>query len=311
MNSKTDREGFPAETGSRIHDPEITGHTGLLGLIGHPVGHSSSPAMHNLGCRLLGLDYRYLVFDVTEDRVPQALEAMRTLQIRGFNVTMPDKIAAAQYVDVLSPAARIIGACNTIVNDNGKLTGHITDGEGFVRGLQDRGIGIRGKKITVAGGGGAAAAIQVQCALDGAGVVSIFNRRRGRFWGRALETAEKIRAACPDCEVNVYDLEDTAKMTAEILDSDIFCNATVVGMRPMEDQSVVKDLSALRPGLAVCDAVYEPLETKLLHDAKAAGCTILNGRSMLLWQGAAAFRLFTGCDLPVQAVKERCFPELL
>ena len=311
MDTKKNRERYFEETGSILHVPEITGHTGLLGLIGHPVGHSSSPAMHNLGCRLLGLDYRYLAFDVTEDRVPQALEAMRTLGIRGFNVTMPDKIAAAQHVDILSPAAQIIGACNTIINDRGKLTGHITDGEGFVRGLQDKGIGIRGKKITIAGGGGAAAAIQVQCALDGAGAISIFNRRRGQFWGRALETAEKIRAACPDCEVNVYDLEDTAKMTAEILRSDIFCNATVVGMKPMDEQSVVKDLSALRPGLVVCDAVYDPLETKLLRDAKAAGCTTLNGRNMLLWQGAAAFRLFTGSDLPVQAVKEHCFPELL
>lgn len=290
---------------------EITGHTRLLGLIGHPVGHSSSPAMQNLGCRLLGLDYRYLAFDVTEDRVPQALEAMRTLNIRGYNVTMPCKIAAARHVDELSPAAKIIGACNTIVNDGGKLTGYITDGEGFVNSLRDRGIDIRGKRIAIAGGGGAAAAIQVQCALDGARAVSIFNRKSGRFFGRALETRDRILAACPDCEVSVYDLEDTAKMTAELRRSDIFCNATIVGMKPMDDQSVVKDLSAFRPGLIVADAVYDPLETRLLREAKAAGCTVLGGKGMLLWQGVAAFRLFTGHEMPVQAVKEKYFPELL
>lgn len=295
----------------RTSPREITGHTGLLGLIGHPVGHSSSPSMQNLGFRLLGLDYRYLAFDVTEEHVPQALEAMRTLGIRGYNVTMPDKIAAARNVDELSPAAQIIGACNTIVNDGGRLTGYITDGEGFVNDLQDHGIGIAGKKVTVAGAGGAAAAIQVQCALDGARAVTIFNRRRGKFYSRALETAEKISAARPDCLVEVFDLEDTAKLTAEIQDSDIFVNATIVGMKPREEQSVVTAPAAFRPGLVVVDAVYDPLETRLMREARAAGCTVLGGRGMLLWQGAAAFKLFTGQDMPVQAVKEQYFPELL
>ena len=250
-------------------------------------------------------------FDIEVEDLPDVINAMRAMKRwAGSNVTMPCKIAAAQHVDALSPAAQIIGACNTVVNDDGKLTGHITDGEGFVDNLRDHGIGIAGKKITVAGGGGAATAIQVQCALDGARAVSIFNLR-DRFFGRTLETVEKIRAARPDCEVNVYDLEDTAKMTAEIQDSDIFANATIVGMKPMDGQSVVKDLSAFRPGLVVADAVYEPLETKLLRDAKTAGCTALGGKGMLLWQGVAAFRLFTGRDMPVQAVKEQYFPELL
>ena len=144
-------------------EKRISGHTGLLALIGSPVGHSGSPAMYNYSFEKLGLDYAYVAFDIKEDKVKDAIAAMKTFNMRGCNVTMPDKVEAAKYMDELSPAARIIGAINTIVNDNGKLTGHITDGEGFVHNLKDHGIDIKGKKITVAGGGGAATAIQVQC----------------------------------------------------------------------------------------------------------------------------------------------------
>ena len=165
---------------------------------------------------------------------------------------------------------------------------------------------IKGKKITVAGGGGAATAIQVQCALDGAREISIFNIKDA-FFERTLQTAEKIRKAVPECVVNVYDIADTAKMTEEIQDSDIFANATIVGMKPMDDQSVVKDLSAFRPGLVVADAVYNPEETKLLREAKEAGCTCIGGKGMLLWQGVAAFKLYTGQDMPVEDVKKLFF----
>ena len=165
---------------------------------------------------------------------------------------------------------------------------------------------IKGKKITVAGGGGAATAIQVQCALDGAREISIFNIKDA-FFERTLQTAEKIRKAVPECVVNVYDIADTAKMTEEIQSSDIFANATIVGMKPMDDQSVVKDLSAFRPGLVVADAVYNPEETKLLREAKEAGCTCIGGKGMLLWQGVAAFKLYTGQDMPVEDVKKLFF----
>ena len=132
-----------------IMEKRISGHTGLLALIGSPVGHSGSPAMYNYSFEKLGLDYVYVTFDVKEDKVKDAVEAMKTFNMRGCNVTMPDKVEAAKYMDELSPAAQIIGAINTIVNDNGKLTGHITDGEGFVHNLRDHGIEIKGKKITV------------------------------------------------------------------------------------------------------------------------------------------------------------------
>ncbi|MDD6637244.1 MAG: shikimate dehydrogenase [Lachnospiraceae bacterium] len=287
-------------------EARITGHTGLLALIGSPVGHSGSPAMYNYSFERLGLDYAYVALDIKENEVKAAIDAMRLFHMRGCNVTMPDKVEAAKYMDELSPAAQIIGAVNTIVNDDGKLTGYITDGEGFVNNLKDHGIDIRGKKITVAGGGGAATAIQVQCALDGAREISIFNIKDA-FFERTLQTAEKIKKAVPEIVVNVYDIADTERMTEEITSSDIFANATIVGMKPMENESVVKDLAAFRPGLVVCDAVYNPEETKLLREAKEAGCTCVGGKGMLLWQGVAAFKLYTGMDMPVEEVKEKFF----
>ena len=287
-------------------EARITGHTGLLALIGSPVGHSGSPAMYNYSFERLGLDYAYVALDINENEVKAAIDAMRLFHMRGCNVTMPDKVEAAKYMDELSPAAQIIGAVNTIVNDDGKLTGYITDGEGFVNNLKDHGIDIRGKKITVAGGGGAATAIQVQCALDGAREISIFNIKDA-FFERTLQTAEKIKKAVPEIVVNVYDIADTERMTEEIASSDIFANATIVGMKPMENESVVKDLAAFRPGLVVCDAVYNPEETKLLREAKEAGCTCVGGKGMLLWQGVAAFKLYTGMDMPVEEVKEKFF----
>lgn len=284
----------------------ISGKTGLLGLIGSPVGHSGSPAMYNYSFQKLGLDYAYLAFDIKVDEVPKAIEAIRTLKMRGCNVTMPCKNEAAKYMDELSPAARIIGAVNTIVNDNGKLTGHITDGQGFVNNLRDNGVEVAGKKLVVCGGGGAATAIQVQCALEGAKEISIFNIKDD-FFERTLQTAEKIKNEKPDCVVHVFDIADSEKMREEIASCDIFVNATIVGMKPMENESIVKDTSMFRPGLIVCDAVYNPKETKMLKEAKEAGCICIGGQGMLVWQGAAAFTLYTGQEMPVDEVKELFF----
>lgn len=282
---------------------KITGQTRLLALIGSPVGHSGSPAMYNYSFEKLGLDYAYVAFDVKETEVKSALDAMRLFHMRGMNVTMPDKVEAARHMDELSPAAKIIGAVNTIVNEDGKLIGHMTDGEGFVQNLKDHGVSIAGKKLVVAGGGGAATAIQVQCALDGAREIVILNKKDA-FFERTLETAKKIRAAMPECTVNVYDIDDEEIMKKEIESADIFVNATIVGMKPLDDQSIIKDLSLLRKDLVVADIVYNPEETKLLQDAKKVGCTCVGGKGMLVWQGASAFKLYTGMDMPVQEVKE-------
>ena len=287
-------------------EKRISGRTGLMALIGSPVGHSGSPAMYNYSFEKLGLDYAYLAFDVTVEEVEKAIEAVKTLRMRGCNVTMPCKTEALKYMDELSDAARITGAVNTIVNENGKLTGHMTDGQGFVDNLRDHGVEIREKKITICGGGGAATAIQVQCALEGAREISIFNIKDA-FFERTLETAEKIRQEKPGCIVNVFDITDMETMREEMKTSDIFANATIVGMKPMDNDSVVKDVTMFRPGLVVTDAVYNPKETKMLREAKEAGCICINGQGMLVWQGAAAFKLYTGQEMPVEGVKSLLF----
>ena len=136
--------------------------------------------------------------------------------------------------------------------------------------------------------------------------ITIFNKKDA-FFERTLQTAEKIKKAVPECIVNVYDIDDIEKMTAEIKDSDIFANATIVGMTPMDQESVVKDVSAFHKDLVVVDAVYNPQETRLLKEAKEAGCICVGGKGMLLWQGVSAFKLFTGMDMPVEEVKERFY----
>lgn len=292
--------------GKNMMEKRISGKTGLLGLIGSPVGHSGSPAMYNYCFEKLSLDYAYLAFDIKVDEVARAMEAIKTLRMRGCNVTMPCKNEAVKYMDELSPAARIIGAVNTIVNEDGRLIGHMTDGQGFVDNLRDHGVEITGKKVIVCGGGGAGAAIQVQCALEGAREISIFNRKSG-FFERILPIVEKIRQEKPECTVNICDIEDMEKMREEIASSDILVNATIVGMKPMDEESVVKDVTMFRPGFIVADAVYNPKETKLLREAKAAGCTCIDGQGMLVWQGAEAFRIYTGKQMPVEEVKNLLF----
>ncbi|HBG2786142.1 shikimate dehydrogenase [Clostridioides difficile] len=285
---------------------EISGRTGLFALIGTPVGHSKSPVMYNYSFKKLDLDYRYLAFDITVDKVKEALLAIKTFNIKGANVTMPCKSAVTEYMDELSPAARIIGACNTIVNDNGKLVGHITDGVGYVRNLKENGVEVKGKKITIMGAGGAATAIQVQCALDGAREISIFNPKDD-FYKRAEQTVENIKKDVPECVVNLYDLEDTNKLYEEIQSSDILTNATLIGMKSYDNETNIKDTSVLRKDLVVTDVVYNPKKTKMIEDAEANGCKAIGGLGMLLYQGAEAFNLYTGLEMPVEEVNELCF----
>lgn len=278
----------------------IKGSTGLLALIGSPVGHSGSPAMYNFSFQYHNLDYAYLAFDIKEDKVPEFIDAARLLGMRGFNVTMPCKTAVAQNVDKLSPAARIVGACNTVVNENGKLVGHITDGTGFVRNLKEHGVEVKEKNIVVLGAGGAATAIQVECALEGAKYISIFNGN-DPFLERARETARKIQKEVPECEVKVTCLDEQDVLKEEIGKADILINATSVGMKPREEGTLIADTSVFRPDLVVADTVYNPLETRMMREAREAGCEkVISGEGMLLWQGAAAFELYTGLEMPVE-----------
>lgn len=284
-------------------EQRIKGTTGLMGLIGSPVGHSGSPDMYNFSFRYHGLDYAYLAFDIKEDQVKEAIDAVRTLGMRGCNVTMPCKNEALKYMDELSPAARIAGAVNTIVNDNGRLTGHMTDGIGFVHNLKAHGVEVKGKHMVILGAGGAATAIQVQCALDGAVSLTIFNPD-DPFLNRARETAGKLAKETPECRVEVFCLKDEKKLREAIGGADILVNATSAGMKPHEDTTLITDPSMFRPELIVADVVYNPLETRLLREAKEAGCKTVSGKGMLLWQGAAAYRLYTGLEMPTEAYQE-------
>ncbi|AWI05006.1 shikimate dehydrogenase [Clostridium drakei] len=280
----------------------ITGHTELIGLIAYPIRHSSSPAMHNEAFAKLGLDYAYLAFEVGNEQLEDTIKGFRAMKVRGSNVSMPNKTVVHKYLDKLSEAAELCGAVNTIVNDNGVLTGHITDGIGYMQSLKDAGIDVVGKKITIAGAGGAATAIEIQAALDGVKEISIFNRK-DEFFERGKKTVKDINEKT-NCKATLYDLDDLAKLKEEIADSYLFANATGVGMKPLEGQTYIPDPSFLRPDLIVTDTVYAPAETALLKMAKEVGCKTMNGFGMMLFQGAAAFKLWTGKEMPIEHMKK-------
>lgn len=284
----------------------ITGHTTLTALLGSPVSHSISPLMHNEAFRLLNLDYAYLCFEVTEDTLPQAVEGLKACGIRGFNLTMPCKNKVVELVDHLSPAASLIGAVNTVVNDNGILTGHNTDGIGYMQSVKDAGYDLMGKTITVMGAGGAATAICAQAALDGVDTIHIFARPTSRFWERTRHLTETINATLP-CHAVLHNHADQKSLREAVADSALLLNATSVGMAPEIDRSIIRDTSLFRPELIVSDVIYNPRETRLLKEAKAAGCRTFNGMYMLLYQGAEAFRIWTGQDMPVEEIKTKFF----
>lgn len=280
---------------------QISGTTTMLGLIGTPVEHSKSPAMYNHCFQKFGLDYAYLAFDVPQERVQEAVQAIRTLSMRGANVTMPCKAAVIPFLDKMTPAASAIGAVNTIVNDGGILTGYNTDGCGYTQNLRRSGVEVAGKKIVLLGGGGAGSAITVQAALEGAAEIAVFNRKDG-FWSRVEAAVGAAGAAAPQCRITLHDLDDRALLHDAIDRCDILSNATRVGMAPLEDQSNI-DSSWFRPELVVTDVVYAPPKTRMLREAQAAGCRTCDGLGMLLCQGAEAFRLYSGLEMPVDEIR--------
>ena len=284
-------------------EKRITGHTELIGLMAYPIRHSSSPAMHNAAFAKLGLDYAYLAFEVDNDSLEGAVQGIRSLKLVGSNVSMPNKTVVHKYLDKLSPAAEKCGAVNTIVNEDGVLTGHITDGTGYMMSLKDNGVDVIGKKMTIVGAGGAATAIEIQAALDGVTEISIFNRK-DEFWANAEETVRKINEKT-NCKAQLFDLADLDKLKEEIASSYLFTNATGMGMKPLEGQTYIPDKSFLRPDLIVSDVVYYPRETELLRMAKEVGCKTMNGLGMMLFQGAAAFKMWTGEDMPIEYMKEK------
>ena len=280
----------------------LSGTTTLLGLIGTPVEHSKSPAMYNHCFQKFGLDWAYLAFDIPQEKAGDAVQAIRTLGMRGANVTMPCKNAVIPYLDKLTPAAEAIQAVNTIVNENGTLVGHNTDGCGYTQNLRRSGVEVKGERIVLLGGGGAASAIAIQAALEGAAEIAVFNLKDA-FWPRVEKGLQAIAKAAPGCAITLNDLQDREALHQAILRCDILSNATRVGMAPYEDQSNITDLNWFRPDLIVTDVVYAPPQTRMLREAQAAGCLTCDGLGMLLCQGAEAFRLYSGMEMPVEEIR--------
>ena len=289
---------------------QITGNTILTGLLGSPVRHSISPLMHNEAFARLGLDYAYLCFEADTTNLSEAVKALKTLGARGFNLTMPNKNLMCELCDELSPAAEISGAVNTVLIEDGKLIGHTTDGIGYMRAAKDAGHDLTGKKMTLLGAGGAATAILVQAALDGVKEISVFSIR-DQFFDRAAAIVEKLNDRT-ECKVTLHDFTDEKLFAETISNGDILTNGTSVGMAPKTDACIIKDewfqdASIFKPELVVSDVIYNPRETKLLKQAKEAGCATFNGMYMLLYQGAGSFKIWTGKEMPTEEIKKLYF----
>lgn len=288
-------------------DYRISGTTGLICLLGSPVRHSLSPAMHNEGFQKLGLDYAYMAFEATEGTLPAVVKSLKFLHARGWNLTMPCKTAMLSLCDKLSPAAELCGAVNTVVNDDGVLTGYTTDGIGFMRSCQESGHDPVGKKITMLGAGGAGTAVLVQAALDGVSEISVFTRSSSRYHDKTVALIEKLNEQT-SCKVTRFDYDHDI-LKRELDSSYMLVNTTNIGMAPDTDNTLIEDPDLFHPGLVVADLIYNPRETKLLRMAKERGCETFNGLYMLLYQGAAAFKLWTGEDMPVELIREKYFNE--
>jgi len=283
---------------------EITGKTKICGLIGDPVEHSMSPVMHNKAYKKLGLDYIYLPFRVAPEQLEAAVDGLRALNVCGFNVTIPHKVAVIPMLDGLDPIAEKIGAVNTVVNMDGELRGYNTDAAGFLRALLDSGTEPDGKNIVVLGAGGAARAVTYILAERDVNL-TILNRREELDWAEAI--AELINE---DFGRPVRVLELLDECLAEALqEADILVNATSVGMSPHSEKSPVP-AKLLKKDLVVFDVVYNPIDTRLLTEAKAAGARTISGIEMLIWQGALAFEKWTGREAPVGLMKKEALKML-
>lgn len=280
----------------------LSGKTAVIGLLGSPVAHSLSPVMQNTVFEAMGLDFAYLAFDVQLERESEAISAIRTLGLRGANVTMPLKRAVVPYLDTLSPAAALAGAVNVIVNDGGHLTGHITDGEGFMLSLDEADVVYRGRKILIIGAGGAGISVAIQAAFQGVASVTFFNQR-DRFYDAGKTLATKLSDKT-DCAITIRDLADHQDLAHHLAEADIVINATPIGMHETRHQTPLPELSLLRPEQTVCDLIYAPQQTELLKQAAARGCKTISGIGMQLYQAVPAFRMWTGQDMNVDIAQQ-------
>ncbi|MEW6245717.1 MAG: shikimate dehydrogenase [Nitrospirota bacterium] len=275
---------------------EINAQTKLCGVIGNPVEHSLSPAIHNAAFQKLGLNFVYLAFPV--ENIADAVRGIRALgNARGFSVTIPHKVSAIRFLDEVEPTARHIGAINTIVVDDGKLTGYNTDASGALRALRDNGIELKGRRVAMLGSGGAARAIAFALAADSA-VAELFIlgidevERQGLVRDLQAKTSLRVHQAVLS--------EDALRRL--LPDAQVLIHCTPVGMHPKIRETCVP-AGLLHARLAVMDIVYNPQETRLLKDAKAAGCRTIRGLEMFLNQAAAQFELWTNQPAPIDVMR--------
>ncbi len=278
---------------------EISGYTRLVGFFASPAKHSISPKMHNLAFKETNIDAIYLAFDVSNETLADSIQTIRTFDMLGANLSMPNKIAAINYMDELSESAKLIGAINTIVNQEGKLIGHNTDGIGFCESLREAKVSIKGTTMTLLGAGGAAIAMVTQAALDGMKEIYIFSRKSPNY----DQMEEKIKKIMEEttCSIIITEWNEEQKLAEALAKSNLLVNATSVGMK--EKQSPIKNSQLLREDLTIYDAIYDPRETLLLKQAKEKGAKTINGLGMLIYQGAAAFELWTGTKMPIEKIK--------
>ncbi|WP_195572624.1 shikimate dehydrogenase [Paenibacillus sp. 1001270B_150601_E10] len=274
----------------------ITSSTQLYAVIGDPIHHSKSPLMQNAALQACGIDAVYTAFHVKPEQLEACVAGMRALGIRGMNVTIPHKEHVMKMVDEVDSSAAVIGAVNTIVNDQGKLIGYNTDGLGFVRSLKEEtGVDLQVSRILMIGAGGAARGLCYALLKEGCKQLTVANRTVER----ALSIADELR---DDGSIQVARIENGwPEMNPE--DVDIVINTTSVGMHPhVDDSSVAKDW--MKSHMIVSDIIYNPLKTKLLQDAEAVGAVTHSGLGMFVYQGAIAFELWTGIEAPVKVMRE-------
>lgn len=277
--------------------PPISTATRLCAVIGNPIGHSLSPAIHNAAFEALGLDFVYVSFRVED--VQGALAGMRALEnFRGMSVTIPHKIEAMKYLDEIAEVDRSIGSINTIINENGRLIGLGTDGPGALKALMDAGVGLAGKSILMVGAGGASRAIAFTLARSATPeLLTLLDINEGLLNGLTAD----LRAGT-DTKISSSILTDDS-LAAAMAHADVIINCTPIGMHPKENASVIP-AGLFRQGQAVFDIVYSPLETKLLADARAKGLKTVSGVEMFINQAVLQFRQFTGVDAPEEVMRQ-------
>ncbi len=278
----------------------IYGHTQVAAVIGWPIEHSVSPPMHNAAFRALGLDWCYVAFAVPPERLPAAISGMQALGLRGLNVTVPHKQALLPLMDELTPAARAIGAANTVIVADGRLRGHNTDAAGFSRALREAGVAPEGLRALVLGAGGAARAVVYALAMAGA-QITLLNRTPERAAALAAEFGGLNRNA----QVRVGTL-DAATLARVAPDAQLVVNTTPLGMWPHSERCPWPDEVPYPAGAFCYDLIYNPRETALMRRARAAGAGAADGLGMLVHQGAEAFECWTGVAAPVEVMYRAC-----